>query len=366
MLMPGHRPMVSLPFSIATGTSVSSTGPWTKVRGTTTRSLSNPPAVVSNPFGTKTALPPVKHFSSQRYCVHDGDRLQAALVLERLPTEFVEPPWARRWRLFQADWKQRTGNDLDLADELAYMHFPTQFLDKCDEEQWLNRQKEGNKESTTDTRTSGTSNGGAASREDEPQISELEQLLAPTDPFGSGLAVAGGDGGMTIKGMGRGKKARSKSASRAADGGIDSGQEGSLRSLTKAPRTVLYLLVKYRGTDRWTFPRANVLADTGMRHTLELLAHEQLGMNDLTFVGKAPASFERFVSRRKVFYYRGRVTPQRVGTMTVPEESPVEDYAWVERAKLSAFVCKRIIRTCWPMLLETPLYGSDASARTQG
>lgn len=127
-------------------------------------------------------------------------------------------------------------------------------------------------------------------------------------------------------------------------------------SLTREPTQTLYLVVKYRSYAKdaeaaWTFPRCNVLAETGMRETLELLVHEQLGLDELTFVGKAPGAWERFASRRKVFYYRARVTPERVGGVALPDASCVEDFAWVRTDELQQYVKKRLLRTCHPLLL---------------
>ncbi|CAD7924962.1 unnamed protein product [Amoebophrya sp. A25] len=343
-----------------------------------------------------------------RLCVHAGDRVQAALLVERLPTQWVEPPWMRRWRRFRQDWLQRTGNALDIADGVAYMHFPTQFLDKADEEALMREQDKSDEAEAEQVRSEADElfaaptniesllkNGSSRSTSsrpglmlpDEPSSSVSAQAFesgqqasrrgrrqkssnnhssqgselseSPGNKNRRGKEVFSAENQTALNTSGQSGRVPTKDASsssrrsrKRAGGPVEIELDTSLQSVTKDPTETLYLLVQYRGVEgKWTVPRSSVLPDMSMRETLEALSLEQLGMEP-HLVGRCPAAFERFSSSRKVFYYRGRITGVNAGRLDIAETSPVADYAWVPQSKLSQFLSKRALRTLSPLLVD--------------
>ncbi len=47
----------------------------------------------------------------------------------RLPTTYAEPNFETEWRRFSEEWQKRTGNGLQLNQEMIYMGYGFTFLD---------------------------------------------------------------------------------------------------------------------------------------------------------------------------------------------------------------------------------------------
>eukprot|EP00920_Eleutheroschizon_duboscqi_P018138 GHVT01043336.1.p3 GENE.GHVT01043336.1~~GHVT01043336.1.p3 ORF type:complete len:220 (-),score=29.33 GHVT01043336.1:5063-5722(-) len=58
--------------------------------------------------------------------VHDMFKVQASLIIDRLPLQYVEPSYERQWRLWKEEWELRTGNALTLGEiDLRKAALPT-------------------------------------------------------------------------------------------------------------------------------------------------------------------------------------------------------------------------------------------------
>lgn len=64
---------------------------------------------------------------NSKIAVHGGYKVQAALIIHRVPLHYEEPAYRREFRLFREQWRLSTGNDLTIDDNLLYMKLPTHF-----------------------------------------------------------------------------------------------------------------------------------------------------------------------------------------------------------------------------------------------
>lgn len=88
--------------------------------------------------------------------VHRGLKLQASLLLQRLPLTYTEPKHEHQFRLFREEWERKTNNNAALSDEITYMQLPDHFL----ETQRQQQEREQQEQKTGDS-----------------QLSELDMLL---------------------------------------------------------------------------------------------------------------------------------------------------------------------------------------------
>lgn len=61
--------------------------------------------------------------------VHRGLKVQASLLLQRLPLVYREPPHEEQFRLFKEKWEQKTNNGPVMKDEITFMQLPDHFLE---------------------------------------------------------------------------------------------------------------------------------------------------------------------------------------------------------------------------------------------
>lgn len=79
---------------------------------------------------------------SYELSIHHGLKVQASLLLQRLPTVYEEPAFEREFREFKLNWERQTGHAPVLSDEVTFMQFPFQFLEtKAQEESREKRQQ---------------------------------------------------------------------------------------------------------------------------------------------------------------------------------------------------------------------------------
>ncbi|CDJ53734.1 hypothetical protein, conserved [Eimeria brunetti] len=153
--------------------------------------------------------------------VHRGLKVQASLVLQRLPLVYKEPPYEQQFRLFKEDWEKKTNNTTVLDDEITYMQLPGHFL----ETQQQQEQREKQQQKTGDA-----------------ELSELDMLLQQ-----EGLVM---DRHKMRKQ--RRKQQENAAAPARALAGAAAAAEREDRSLSQHPERVLLLLVKYG--NGWQFP----------------------------------------------------------------------------------------------------------------
>lgn len=241
-------------------------------------------------------------------CVHRGLKVQASILLQRIPLTLTEPRHEQQFRQYKEAWEEKTNNNIILRDEITYMQLPDHFLETQEQQQQGEQQQ----------RKTGDS-----------QLSELDMLLQQ-----QGLALTR-------------RKTRKRQQEDArlglSLGSAAAAAAGEMReqSLTRLPKRVLMLLVKYG--DIWQLPVEDRRAGQTMRQTLARLCMQQLGLRAAPFiVGFAPAAVRHIRSRpgatiqgREVFYYRAYHVPGQPDLSPSPG-SPVRDWAWVSAEEARA------------------------------
>ena len=74
--------------------------------------------------------------------VHRGLKVQASLLLQRLPLVYREPPYEQRFRLFKEEWERKTNNSTILNDEITYMQMPGHFLETQQQQEQREKQQQ--------------------------------------------------------------------------------------------------------------------------------------------------------------------------------------------------------------------------------
>mmetsp|Transcript_24809 Transcript_24809/g.53959 ORF Transcript_24809/g.53959 Transcript_24809/m.53959 type:complete len:340 (-) Transcript_24809:51-1070(-) len=265
--------------------------------------------------------------------VHKGFKVQAALCVERPPLLIQEPEFKKRWRQFKEAWEKSTGNNLKIDDDIVFMRYHFQFL--------------------VDPRSARSLAGGGASA----QLSAESQANAPSVAASSGDLVSGGDSSpantsldkmlagegldLAFPDLGR-KTVKKKKVARRVEATVD---DADVRALKRLANRTLFLLVRYQGGNKWTFPKADRAHGQPMRDTLEELC-EQFGEDfDPYILGACPfahrkrgSSRDPGIKGRKVFYYRGRVLPGVNGFLSLEEDSNIKDWAWCSRDELPMYL----------------------------
>eukprot|EP00386_Alphamonas_edax_P001771 GDKI01005326.1.p1 GENE.GDKI01005326.1~~GDKI01005326.1.p1 ORF type:complete len:327 (-),score=84.92 GDKI01005326.1:268-1248(-) len=252
--------------------------------------------------------------------VHKGYKVQASLVLDRLPLQYKEAEYEKEFRLFKEQWMQRTATDVQTNDELIFMGYADQFIETEEEKKKKQRLLQ-----TT---------GDAA-------VSELEHLLAQ-----EGLDMS------TMQRRERRKK-RGKEKQEAEIEMTDAG----LQNINRLRDETLYLLVKYQEHDSWMFPLVDRVHGHSMRDTLSRLVAEQLNPMEPYLVGTCPFAFDKRkfandtigIEGRKVFYYRGHWVPGS-SNLELSKQSPVADFAWCSAKELPTMLSERKLHAVRPAI----------------
>ena len=222
--------------------------------------------------------------------VHRGYKLQCAVVVDRPPLIFGEAPHLARWRSFEEAWRARTGNEVTLHDNVAFYQ--------------------------SGAGGAGAGTSGKLERKGAANFLETpaEYLQRQKDKARAAKGRGGAGAGAALPGVGV-----------AAD--TDYENAVGVPDYLRNPEGFLYLLVKYKGTDLWTFPRVDRLVrpSTGMAMSMrgsieDGILDRQLsggGREDEKFnphmAGFAPFAHESYSSGRRVFYYRARWLPPGFG-----------------------------------------------------
>ncbi|PHJ25329.1 ribosomal protein l46 [Cystoisospora suis] len=296
------------------------------------RACSSPAVPTDAASGSFQRLSPADRRLSLFFCnpppeypisLHGGYKVQAALCVDRLPLVYEEPPYESHWRQFKAKWEARTKNGLELADEITFMKFPFHFF----ETEQIQKQKEE-----------------LISKTGDAEVSELELLLSQ-------------EGFSGTRALKQDKRREAEPDDASTVGTQKLGHQGGLRSLEREPRKMLYLIVKYGNS--WQFPLADRIHGQSMRRTLHRLCKEQLGAEYSPFhLGYCPFYYDKRTYKepkspvlgRKIFYYRAHHVPGGAH-VNIPESSPVNDYAWVTREELPAYLSERKARAVLPGLM---------------
>lgn len=272
--------------------------------------------------------------------VHKGNKIQAALCVERPPTRVVIPDYVKRWRDFVDDWEKQTGNDLNIDDDLVKMRFHFHFLDDPAAARLIMGTQSGR-----ETRIPGFERR-ALRKSSNALLSgsgRSSRRASPTEPQdGADLGMFLTDEGIDLK-LPSLRRTRTRQR-RTGPKDVKKVDDSDMRSLVRLETNSLYLLVKYAQGQRWTFPKANRLPGEPMQETLRGLCHKQLGPDFKPFiVGACPFSYQKRRSNRhpgiegrKIFFYRARHLP---GTsLEPPADGNVVDWVWCSRVELSKYL----------------------------
>ncbi|KAL8442915.1 hypothetical protein Emag_006200 [Eimeria magna] len=73
--------------------------------------------------------------------VHRGLKVQASLLLQRLPLVYREPRHEQRFRVYREEWEQQTSNSPMLGDDIVFMQLPGHFLETQQQQQQREQQQ---------------------------------------------------------------------------------------------------------------------------------------------------------------------------------------------------------------------------------
>jgi hypothetical protein len=245
---------------------------------------------------------------SIQHSVHRGSKVVLSLCVCRLPSKYVEPEFARNYRLWHQDWEERTNNRLNIADGLAYLKTPGHFLPSIEERQKLQRLSDESSRDTTEVKKIHTN--------------EIDELLASEGiPELDNLQSEAGATRMTDKSAINLRK--------------DS------QSLQLDAESLLWLIVKYKSNPSvWTMPFANRRESDSAFNTLKRICHDQIGIKP-HFPSLAPMKFRKLRSTddrdlsSRLFYYKAVFIPKSHEVRLSPELS---EYKWVKRDELPKHV----------------------------
>lgn len=244
--------------------------------------------------------------------VHKGSKVVLSLCVCRLPSRYVEPAFAKKFREWREDFRQRTDSRLNIADGLVYLRTPGHFLPSIDERP-KNQQRLQNKDQDTGS--------GSPVKQAKLHVSEIDELLES-------------EGIPELEAM------KSKS--------IEDGKKGDLKSDAKQKskqsenldsESMLYLVVRYKhAPEVWTFPFTNRVETDSAFNTLKRLCAEQIGMKP-HFPSLSPIAYRKLpgtsedTPHSRIFYYKGVFVPKS-HEVRLPHDSEITEYAWVNRAAL--------------------------------
>jgi len=288
------------------------------------------------------AAPAVLAEPSPTISVHKGLKIQAALCVERPPLQVLEPDFKKKWRAFKEDWEFRTNSQLSLSDEIVFMRFYFHFL----EDPKKKLQSGSRQVPLLGTLPGGRARGAGASasgrqkavKTEQPRMSTSSPSLQLTPSEGSLESMIAEEGlDLRFPQIGKRTMRRKKVKERV----VDIVDDSDVRSLRRLGDRSLFLLIRYEGAKRWTFPKADRIHGQAMRETLFKLCERQLGSGFKPYVvGACPfAHLKRHSDKiagldgRKIFYYRARLVPGI--DFTGPSDNRVVDWAWFSRAELS-------------------------------
>lgn len=242
--------------------------------------------------------------------VHKGSKVLMSLCVCRLPTRFNEPLFAKQYREWHDEWKDRTCNKLNITDGLAYIKTPGHFLPSIEERA---------------RRASIASPEGATAANQSLELDEIEQLLSS-----EGIPELRNQIG---------------SSSKADD--TDIADDVSARAATVERTAVEWLIVKYKACPSvWTFPFIHRRESDSTFVTLQRLCRDYLGMKP-HLQALAPIAFRRITTpdydvSSRMFYYKGVHVPN-TPSVRLSDGSDILEHTWVTKDDLQ----QRLTRSTW-------------------
>ena len=256
---------------------------------------------------------------SIQHSVHRGSKVVLSLCVCRLPSKYVEPEFAKKYRQWHQEWEERTNNRLNIADGLAYLKTPGHFLPSIEERQKLQRLAEN---SNTDT-----------SEVKKIHTNEIDELLAS-------------------EGIPELENLQSEADTTNSAAKSDSNLRKDLQTLQLDAESLLWLIVKYKSNPSvWTMPFANRRESDSAFNTLKRICLEQIGIKP-HFPSLAPMAFRKLRSigdtdlSSRLFYYKAVFIPK---SHEVRLSSEILEYKWVKRDELP----KKLTAASWMTLRDS-------------
>eukprot|EP00922_Rhytidocystis_sp_ex-Travisia-forbesii_P021213 GHVS01031102.1.p1 GENE.GHVS01031102.1~~GHVS01031102.1.p1 ORF type:complete len:490 (+),score=106.33 GHVS01031102.1:63-1472(+) len=299
--------------------------------------------------------------------VHKGYRVQAALLVDRLPLVYEEAAADQRWRDFEQKWREETKSSLQLGDAITYMKQPYQFMltveqenkkrmmeqklrdiigGEVGEEQEGVQRKEGERKGRKPTDRSRRAEGGEELYDETDKLAARQDVMQTRETkTKQQLCYSSGEsfGGLQ-------PPPSSTSPSQTA-----SSSSQDIRNLFRWPSNILYLVVLRQqqnegggvASGKWTLPCADRIHPQPMKQTLYQLCQDQLSGYRPYLVGNCPLLARKCryskqltqqigIKGNKVFLYRGHHIPGNSNVCV--SGGCYEDYAWLTASELSQYL----------------------------
>ena len=251
--------------------------------------------------------------------VHRGSKVVLSLCVCRLPSRFVEPEFARKFRQWTEVSEEENTKRLNIADGLAYLKTPGHFLPSIEERAKLQRLSQGG-----DTDQSG------ASSLKKLHANEIDQLLASEGipELSTSATISEHD------------EAGSKREKQGFTGGSE---------IMTDSEKLLWLVVKYKSAPSlWTFPFTHRQETDSAFTTIMRLCREQIGLKP-HLPGLTPIAFRKLKAdsglSSRLFYYKAIHVP-KTPEVRIPADSDILEFEWVTRNELF----NRLPRSAWMSL----------------
>ncbi|CRH00869.1 mitochondrial ribosomal protein L46 precursor, putative [Plasmodium relictum] len=277
--------------------------------------------------------------------VHDKYKVQISLCIDRFPLNFVQEEFERDFENFKDEWLLRTNNNLEISEDFLHMKYNLNSFDekKNFEENNLDninyKKKEKGKENEYEDE-----NEEAYEKKNEKE--DLENLLSLE--------------GIQNIFKTKEKKKSDEDIKEKKKNDVDI-NEYDYKNIKRKPNHFLYLLVKYKKTNKWMFPLIDFKKNLTIRQNLKYLCSEHLKCEIPFFVGYCPCTFEKRkfktpllfneIIGRKIFYYRAHYTDNEKN-LNITQNEYINDFAWLSRSELKNFLSKHkyhVIKDALPL-----------------
>ncbi|SBS85203.1 mitochondrial ribosomal protein L46 precursor, putative [Plasmodium ovale curtisi] len=276
--------------------------------------------------------------------VHEKYKVQVSLCIDRFPLHFAQEEFEKDFEQFRDHWLLRTNNNLDINEEFLHMKYNlSSFHDKKDEhEREDSKEVQSSEIGPNELRTGEHLYGEMSSREQtsgEIIPDDLENLLS----------LEGMENILRVTKKKIEKKHITDFGEKKKKGAEEDNSMDILnyRNVKRKPNEFLYLIVKYRKTNKWMFPLIDFKKNMTIRQNLQFLCSEHLKCEIPFFVGYCPCTFEKRkfksplllneIIGRKIFYYRAHYIHNDVN-MDTSQNVDICDYAWLSRSELKNFL----------------------------
>ncbi|GAW81762.1 hypothetical protein, conserved [Plasmodium gonderi] len=281
----------------------------------------------------------------KKIVVHEKYKVQVALCIDRFPLTFVQEKFEKDFEEFKDKWLLKTNNNLNINEEFLHMKYNlSSFQDKKKENNMersyfddeINKENKKNKNNKSlDHEESHEKNKEDASSENE----DLENLFA----------TEGIQNILNEKEIKKKKKNDRDMDEREKknDYDYDLKNEYNYRNIKRKPTNFLYLIVKYKRTNKWMFPLIDFRKKFTIRQNLQYICTEHLKCEMPFFIGWCPCTFEKRkfkiplsfneIIGRKIFYYRAHYLNHDIN-LDLSKNEYINDFAWITRSELKDFL----------------------------